>query len=135
MKPARELMNPRVVRLPGAMSLREFSDALPSHPEDICFVVDDGKRIAGVITMEAALKAIGQPGGATILSEVASADYAIVTTETSVFEIITKMRLDETHIFLVTPASSSGPPGKFEGWISKTTIADSLIDAIELFAD
>jgi len=50
-------------------------------------------------------------------------------------EPIIKIRLDDTSAFLVAADSSVKPGGDLRGWISKTTIADSLIDAIELFAD
>ncbi|MGH8094337.1 MAG: chloride channel protein [Chthoniobacterales bacterium] len=135
MKPASELSHAGVVRLAPAMTLPELAITLPSYPEDACFVVAEGKKIAGVITMTAAYKAVRKPRQITTVAEIASQEYAVISADTSVFEILTKMRLDGTEVFLMaTGANESGADG-LQRWISKELIAESLIDAIELFTE
>jgi CIC family chloride channel protein len=134
MRPARDLAHAGVVRLAPGMTLPELAITLPSYPEDACFVVADGKQITGVITMSAALKAVRQPRQIT-LAQVASQDYAVISADTSVFEILTKIRLDGTAVFLMAPGQGEDPAEGLQRWISRESIADSLIEAIELFAD
>lgn len=134
MKPARDLKHASAVRLPASMTLPELAITLPSYPEDACFVVADGKRIAGVLTMNAALKAVHKPRQIA-LSEIASQGYAVISEDTSVFEILTKIRLDGTEVFLIAGGHSEYSGDGLQCWISKESIAESLIDAIELFTD
>jgi CIC family chloride channel protein len=134
MKPARDLAHADIVRLSGAMTLPDFAGALPSFPEDACFVISDEKNIHGVITMNAARKAIAHPDHARTLAEIASPAYAVISADTSVFEILSKIRLDGTEVFLMAPGQRDPGEG-LQRWISKESIAASLIDAVELFAD
>ncbi len=135
MRPARELKNARIVRLPASMTLPELAIILPSYPGDACFVAMDEKTIAGVLTINAALQAVRRPRQETTVAEISSQGYAVITADTSVFEILTKMRLDGTEVFLLAPGQRDDPADGMQRWISKESIAESLIDAIELFAD
>ncbi len=135
MKPARELKHAGVVRLVPAMTLPELAITLPAYPEDACFIVAEEKKIIGVITMTAAYKAVRKPRQTTTVGEIASQEYAVISADTSVFEILTKMRLDGTEVFLMAAGSREKPSDSLQRWISKELIAESLIDAIELFTD
>jgi CIC family chloride channel protein len=135
MKPARELTHAGIVRLPSDMTLPELAIILASYPADACFVAMEEKKIAGVITINAALKAVRRPRQEITVAEIVSDGYADINSDTSVFEIRTKMRLDGTEVFLLAPGPKDNPADGLQRWISKESIADSLIDAIELFAD
>jgi CIC family chloride channel protein len=134
MKPARELTHAGIVRLPSDMTLPELAIILASYPADACFVAMEEKKI-GVITINAARKAVRRPRQEITVAEIVSDGYADISSDTSVFEIRTKMRLDGTEVFLLTPGPKDNPADGLQRWISKESIADSLIDAIELFAD
>jgi predicted transcriptional regulator len=135
MKPARELKHAGIVRLPAAMTLPELAIILPSYPEDACFVVADETKITGVVTFTSALKAVSIPRQSTTLAEISSQDYAVISADTSVFEILTKLRLDGTEVFLMAPGEREKATDGLQRWISKESIAESLIDAIELFTE
>ena len=135
MKPARELNHAGIVRLPADMTLPELAITLPSYPADACFIAMDGKKIAGVITIAAAVEAVRRPRQRTTIAEIASQNYAIVSADTSVFEILTKIRLDGTEAFLLAPGQHENAADGLQRWISKESIAESLIDAIELFSE
>ena len=135
MKPARELKHAGVVRLAAAMTLPELAITLPSYPEDALFVVVEGKQIIGVVTITGALKAVRKPRQTTTVAEIASQGYAVISADTSVFEILTKMRLDGTEVFLMAPGEQEKANDGLQRWISKESIAESLIDAIELFTE
>ncbi len=45
------------------------------------------------------------------------------------------MRLDGTEVFLMAPGQRDNPADGLQRWISKELIAESLIDAIELFTE
>ncbi len=91
------------------MTLPELAITLPAYPEDACFVVTDEKKITGVITFTAALKAVRKPRQDTTVAEIASQGYAVISADTSVFEILTKMRLDGTEVFLMAPGQRDDP--------------------------
>ena len=135
MKPARELNHAAIVRLPADMTLPELAITLPSYPADACFLAMDGKKIAGVITIAAAVQAVRRPREGTTIAEIASQNYAIISADTSVFEILTKIRLDGTEAFLLAPGRHENATDGLQRWISKESIAESLIDAIELFSE
>ncbi len=135
MKPARELPHAGIVKLPADMTLPELAIILPSYPADACFLAMEEKKIAGVITISQALKAVRRPRQETTVAEIASQGYAVISADTSVFEILTKMRIDGTELFLMAPGPRDNPADGMRFWISKESIAESLIDAIELFAD
>lgn len=135
MKPARDLKHAGVVRLPASMTLPELAIMLPSYPDDACLVVAEAKQIVGVITMTAAFKAVRKPRQTTTLVEISSREYAVISADTSVFEILTKMRLDGTEVFLMAPGERDKAGDGLQRWISKESIAESLIDAIELFTE
>ncbi|HEY5036780.1 MAG TPA: chloride channel protein [Chthoniobacterales bacterium] len=135
MRPARELTHAGVIRLPADMTLPELAIILPSYPADACFVAMDDKQITGVITINAAFKAVRRPRQEVTVSDIASQGYAVISADTSVFEILTKIRLDGTEVFLMAPGPKDDPADGLQRWVSKESIAESLIDAIELFAD
>jgi CIC family chloride channel protein len=135
MKPARELNHAGIVRLPADMTLPELAIILPSYPADACFMVMKEKEIAGVITFGVALQAIRRPRQDTTVAEIVSQDYAVISANTSVFEILTKIRHDGTQVFLLAPEHHEQATDGLQRWISKESIAESLIDAIELFSE
>jgi CIC family chloride channel protein len=135
MRPARELNHAGIVRLPADMTLPELAIILPSYPADACFVAMEEKKIAGIITINAALQAVRRPRQEITIAEIASQDYAVISADTSVFEILTKMRLDGTEAFLLAPGQRENAADGLQRWISKESIAESLIDAIELFSE
>jgi CIC family chloride channel protein len=135
MKPARELNHAPIVRLPADMTLPELAITLPSYPADACFLAMEGKKIAGLITINAAVEAIRRPREGTTIAEIASQNYAIISADTSVFEILTKIRLNGTEAFLLASGRHENAADGLQRWISKESIAESLIDAIELFSE
>ncbi len=135
MKPARELNHADVFRLPADMTLPELAIILPSYPAGACFLAMEEKKIAGIITINAALQAVRRPRQKTSIAEIASQNYAVISADTSVFEILTKIRLDGTEAFLLAQGQHENGTDGLRRWISKESIAESLIDAIELFAE
>ena len=135
MKPARELNHGPIFRLPADMTLPELAIILPSYPAGACFVAMQEKKIAGVITINTALQSVRRPRQETTIAEIASQNYAVISADTSVFEILTKIRLDGTEAFLLAPGQHENAADGLQRWISKESIAESLIDAIELFSE
>jgi predicted transcriptional regulator len=117
------------------MTLPELAITLPSYPPGACFMVMKEKEIAGVFTVGAALQAIRRPRQDTTVSEILSQDYALISANTSVFEILIKIRRDGTQVFLLAPEHHEQAADGPQRWISKESIAESLIDAIELFSE
>ena len=135
MKPARELNHAPIFRLPADMTLPELAIILPSYPAGACFVAMQEKKIAGVVTINTALQSVRRPRQETTIAEIVSQNYAVISADTSVFEILTKIRLDGTEAFLLAPGQHENAADGLQRWISKESIAESLIDAIELFSE
>lgn len=85
--------------------------------------------------INAALQAVRRPRQETTVAEISSQGYAVITADTSVFKILTKMSSDGTEVFLLAPDQCDNSADGMQRWISKESIAESLIDAVELFAD
>ena len=126
MKPARELNHADIFRLPADMTLPELAIILPSYPAGACFLAMEKKKIAGVVTINAALQAVRRPRQETSIAEIASQNYAVISADTSVFEILTKIRLDGTEVFLLAPGQQENGTDGLQRWISKESIAESL---------
>ncbi len=135
MKPARELTYASVFKLPADMTLPELAIILPSYPAGACFVAMEKNTMAGVVTINSALQAVRQPRQETTIAEIASQKYAVISGDTSVFEILTKIRLDGTEAFLLAPGQQENGADGVKRWISKESVAESLIDAVELFSE
>jgi predicted transcriptional regulator len=86
MKPARDLAQAAIVRLEASMTLPELAIILPSYLPDACFVVMDGSKIHGVITVNAGFKRIRRPNPEATVAEIASQNYALISADTSVFK-------------------------------------------------
>lgn len=135
LKRAKEMMEIRFATVPASQRLEEFMPTLLQQTPLSQLLVEDGHRVVGFITKEAALESAKQPGKTSTLGEMASKNYVIVSEETTLFEVINRMRSTNAAIALVLPDGQVASAEHIEGVITKEDVADSMVAAVELFSD
>ncbi len=135
MRLARDLKDEHVVTVSAALALSELVHALPKEDPAPCYLVQDGATFIGILTADAALRALDKGRGSAPLREIASRAFAVVDENSTLFEIIVRMRHDRVEAFLVAPKDRPLSGDVVRGWISKDRIAGSMVEAIGLFAD
>ena len=135
MKLARDLKAKTVLTIPNKTTLGELAKVLPQHESPTCWLVTDGDELKGVLTEEMAYRALAGYDPSTPLSDLASDQYVMISQNTTLFEIITRMHNSRAEVFLVVPGAPSNAASNVEGWISKERIAKSMADGIGLFSD
>ncbi|MEJ2261837.1 MAG: chloride channel protein [Anaerolineales bacterium] len=99
------------------------------------YVVADDAGIQGVISNYTALKALSRSDDPLTVEDVASKNYIAVTENTTMFDVLTRMRANVASVALVTDRSQPTSCSDVKGLISKEVIAKSTEEALELFAD
>ncbi len=132
---ARDLKEKKMVIVPAAMTLKEFVGLLPEKKPFPCYLAERDGQLAGLVKPDEALHACELGRGSAPLLDIATQAYAVVNENTTLFEIITKMRHDRLEGFLVSPAGFPLAVGDVQGWISKERIANASVESIDMFAD
>ena len=88
----------------------------------------------GFVRPEMALRALGQGATDATVESVTNRAFSIISPNTTLFELVTRLRSQRVEIFLVAPSPASASAGDITGWISKEQVADSMGEAIGLFA-
>lgn len=131
---ARDLKSPRVVQVSGAAPVSELEPLVPERKPYPCFLVARNGGLGGVVTAEAVLQALRQGRAHASAAELATQSFGVISPQTTLFEIITLMRTDHVELFLVAKDPHELTPADVQGWISKERVADSMREAIGLFA-
>ena len=134
---ARDLKDTRLVSVPASETFGEFVHRLPREAAAACpcFLVEDDGVLTGVITPDRAYRALEKERTGYAVGELASPSFNLVTENTTLFEIIARLRTAKIDVFLVAHNPARQSADEVKGWISKERIAESMVDAIGLFAD
>lgn len=137
MKLARDLKDERVALVPASLPLAEFVNRLPARREETppCYLVQDDARVIGFARPETALRVAAQGGDDAPVGTIANRAFSIIHQNTTLFELVARLRVERVEIFLVVPHPDQTSPADITGWISKEHIADSMGEAIGLFAN
>jgi chloride channel protein, CIC family len=135
MRLARDLKNNIVALVPANVTLEQLREKLGQPGATPLFVVEDDSQIKGVLTEEMAYRAMRhQPPTATV-GEVANTNYDVISENTTLFEIVTRMHANRTDIFLVSGNLAVNTAKEVRGWISNERIARSMAEGIGLFVE
>jgi CIC family chloride channel protein len=135
LKPAKEMMGTRFETVPASGRLEEFVPTLLQQTAISQVLVEDDRRVVGFMTKEAILESGRHPEKMSTFGEMASKNYVMVSEETTLFEVINRMRSTNAAIALVLPDGQVASAEHIEGVITKEDIADSMVTAVELFSD
>jgi CIC family chloride channel protein len=136
MKLARDLKSPDIVLLPATLRLGEFAERLPTQGDEVlpCYLVENQTRVEGFLRAETALRALRLNGPDATVGTIANRAFAVVSPNTTLFELVARSRVEKLELFLVAPSPASATAGDITGWISKEHVADSMGEAIGLLA-
>ncbi|HED04914.1 MAG TPA: chloride channel protein [Candidatus Fraserbacteria bacterium] len=135
MRRVKDVMEKRFTIMSADSTLEQFVGILSQQPTVSNFLIVEGGRIAGVIRKYAVMGAIGQLDRTTTLGEIARRDYLIMTTETTLYDAIRKMRSDQASIILVTSQEGTVAPEAVQGMITTEEITSSIAEDADLFSD
>ncbi len=135
MKRAKDLMETRFERVSASTPLQEFIRNLSESTAVNRYLVADDGRLIGVVSREAAIRALGQNKTEISVGEIANRRFDFISDSATLFEIVARMRSGEITVLLVTRQGASRTINEVQGVVSKERVADSLIQAVELFSD
>jgi CIC family chloride channel protein len=134
LKRAREVMESQLVAVPASSSLDEFVRIISDKTAISYFLVEDYKKVIGVITKESVLEAFVHNDKTVSVREITKENYITVDEETTLFDVIAKMRYKQAPFALVTSNSGNVSVDNVKGLITKQQIADAIIRSIDMFA-
>ena len=133
LRPARDIMDTSFAAFPASDLIRDTGPKLLSQQDASVFLVVEDGGMVGFVTHEMLLEATcGRPGEKT-LGQIAVGHYVTVSDQTSLLDVLAKMRMTGAFIALVLPEGAESTAGSIEGVVTKQGIADSLADVTELF--
>lgn len=135
LKRAQDVMETHFGVVPASSTLDKFAQIVSEQTAISCFLVEDLNGVTGVITKDAALGALGQSGKTVTLGEIANKDYVTVPEDTTLFEVIARMRSSRASLALVIRGEGAVSANNVAGLITKEQIADAMVEAVELFSD
>ena len=133
LRPARDIMDTSFAVVPASDLLRDAgAKLLAQQGISVFLVVQDGGMI-GFVTRATLIEATcNQPRDAS-LGDIAAGGYVTVSDQTSLLDVLAKMRITGASIALVVPDEADAVADNVEGVVTKQGIADSLADVTELF--
>jgi CIC family chloride channel protein len=132
MKRAREVMDKRFRIVPANTGITEIvADEKPA--EVPWFLAEDSRRIVGLAKREDIVRAKQSSKTPVTLVEIANRDFLLVEEESSLFDLITRLRSSHSSVALVL-AGSAPAPDKVKGVITSETIIESVLEGLDLFS-
>ena len=133
-RPAKEVMDKDVVRLPAATSFGAFLAAPENRGRMRHIAVTAGNRIVGVLRVNTALREAPAeaPAGAT-LGELASGAYTTAHENDIMFEVIEDIWRRNAAMALVLRDHGTATPDDIVGVITKEHVADSVAASVKVY--
>jgi CIC family chloride channel protein len=132
---ARDFMDRNFAVLASTRNLDDIAQIAVEQPDISWFLVEDGGRVRGFVTKEAALSPLCQLRRAVTLGEIADNRYVTVTDETPLFDVMDSMRLGQVAVAMITDNSGSISTSSVKGLITKHQIGNTMAQAVELYSD
>lgn len=126
-KRASEVMNKKVALVPAEGTLVDLARALKEQPNAECFIVQDSSGIVGFLPRTAAEMhtADGEQAG---LGELADRHVVEIAADAPLIEAMSRMQHAGAALAVVVDG------GEIKGVIMKANIADTVLEATEMFA-
>lgn len=132
---ARDVMDDRFGVADAETPLADAGGTLFSQTDASAFVVREGNRIAGVLTKDALLDALTEPRKDVTLGQIASRDYLTVAADTRLFDVIAKMRKNQTLLAIVSGHPQETDVNSVKGFITNERLVSSMVHDTVLFSD
>jgi CIC family chloride channel protein len=136
LKRAREVMDTHIVTVPASSTVDEFSQIVSGQPAPLYYLVEDHNAVVGFVSKDAVLAAREQPGKIITIGEIANKEYATLSEDATLLDVLARLNFDHVSIFLVTNnTTGSVSTGQVKGHITKQKIAETMSQAVERFLD
>jgi CIC family chloride channel protein len=124
---ARDVMNPHILDVPAALTVREF---MQSHPQaaGYTFLVRDDSRIAGLVTWDMVASVAARSDGVTTLAQIAGQDFVAVSEDTHIDYVIAAMRSHHVSTAVVFSEGDTGSTDQVAGLITEDQIVDTVVE-------
>jgi CIC family chloride channel protein len=133
---AKEVMDPNFISVPASCPVNECAQMLPAQGASPWFLVQDSNEVIGVVTKEVlAIEVLHSSAGTLTMGQIANRAYVTVEEDARLFDAIARMRAQKASAALVISGKGERLLERVKGVIMKEKIADSLSEAIDLFAD
>ncbi len=129
---ARDVMETRFAPVPAATRLNAVSRLASGADRIEYFLVEEQGKVVGVIRNDRTLDVLTRNGVAAALREVANDRFEVVAEETTLFDLITRMRSKQVSLFVVASQPAPISVGEVKGVISKDRIGDVMTETISL---
>jgi CBS domain containing-hemolysin-like protein len=98
------------------------------------YLVQEKGRILGIVTGEAALEELGEKGGEAALGEITNRNFILAAEDTTLFEVLVRMRKAKTAFALVARKTRDIAPGDVMGVITAGQILEAVEGSVEMLA-
>jgi CIC family chloride channel protein len=132
---AREVMEPGIAVVPASMTIEDAAPILAQRPEAPCLLVTDGSgtSIIGFLPRVDLLQALVADDESRTVGELAGTIYATVRETDSLFDVISRMHHSDAAIAVVANGHRPVPPEEVAGVITKSRLADAMVETADLF--
>jgi CIC family chloride channel protein len=127
-----EVMDKRFKILPAHTRVSEIvADEKPA--EVSWFLAEDSHRIVGLAKMEDVVREKQSSKTPVTMADIANSDFLLVDEESSLFDLITRLRSSHKSVALVS-AGAAPAPDKVKGVITSETIIETVLEGVDLFS-
>ena len=130
---AKDVMDHHIVTIAANTPLRALPAATPNLNPAHFFLVEDKGKVVGLAENNRTLHSLLNHCNSSLVGEVASKDFEIVTESTTVFELISRTRSHAVKAFLISSQPAPAEARDVRGVVSKERITDAIADSIGLF--
>jgi CIC family chloride channel protein len=127
---ARDVMETHLAPVPASTPLNELSEAFAGPNQIDYLLVEDLGKVVGVVKKDSAFDVFTRNDAAGAIREIANKNFEVVTENTTLFDIISKMHSNHVTLFLVASGLSPVSVQDVKGVVSKERIADALTETI-----
>jgi CIC family chloride channel protein len=132
---ARDIMTTNLGTVSPSTPFARFLRSVREHGNGRYFLVGDPDRVFGLIAPDAVRDALAGTVPARSVHDLTMRDYVTVADDTTVFEVLTRMRRAHVSVALVKTSCQDPTRGTVIGVITKEQLADTVQAGVELFAD
>ncbi len=129
----RNVMDDRFGVADAGTPVAHARQTLFSQTDACAFVVRDGPEIVGVLTKDTLLDALSRPEKDTTLGEIADRNYLTVAADSRLFDVVARMRDQETLLAMVVDDDQDVNADSVKGFITNERLVTSMIRDTELF--
>jgi CIC family chloride channel protein len=127
---ARDIMEKGLAVVPASTRLDALSQVLSGLEQVEYLLVENQGIVVGAIKHDSALQFLARNGAAAPILEVANERFVVVTENTALFDVVTKMHAQNASLFLVASGPAPVSVQDVKGVLSKERIADVLTETI-----